>query len=114
MLGFTQRDNLGSLKAFEESTNLSRKIGEKRLLAQALSFIAMSRAFLGDGEAAYAAAEEALALAREVGDKVSLGLALSQMAGHWQKCVTTWIQRGRTQKKPFNYLGKLGVIGRLR
>jgi predicted ATPase len=80
-LGFGQGDNLGSLKAFEDSTNLLRQIGEKRMLAQALTYIGMARAFLGDKEAAYAATEEAVALAREVGDKVILGGALSNMAG---------------------------------
>jgi predicted ATPase/class 3 adenylate cyclase len=81
LLGFGQGDNLGALKAFEESARLSRQIGEKHLLAQALSYSGMGKAFLGQGEVAYAAAEEAVALAREVGDKVSLGLALTNLAG---------------------------------
>ncbi len=80
LLGFGQGDNLGSLKALEESTNLLRQIGEKRMLAQALAYIGMAKAFLGDREAAYAAAEEAVTLAREVGDKVTLGIALTNMA----------------------------------
>lgn len=41
----------------------------------------MARRFLGYIDPAYAAVEEAVALAREVGDKVTLGLALSDMAG---------------------------------
>jgi non-specific serine/threonine protein kinase len=41
----------------------------------------MGRALSGDTEGAYAAAEEAVALAREVGDKVTLGFALTNMAG---------------------------------
>ena len=80
-LGFGQGDNLGSMKAFEESASLLRQIGEKRMLAQALAYIGMTRAFLGDREAAYAAVEEAIDLAREVGDKVTLGIALTNMAG---------------------------------
>jgi hypothetical protein len=48
---------------------------------QALAYIGMARAFFGDREVAYAAAEEAIALAREAGDKVSLGVALTNMAG---------------------------------
>jgi predicted ATPase/class 3 adenylate cyclase len=80
-LGFGQGDNLGSLKAFEDSASLLRQIGEKLMLAQALAYIGIARAFLGNRELAYAAAEEAIALAREVGDKVTLGVALSNMAG---------------------------------
>ena len=80
-LGFGQGDNLGSLKAFEDSASLLRQIGEKRMLAQALAYIGMAKAFLGDREVAYATAEEAVALAREAGDKVTLGIALSNMAG---------------------------------
>jgi tetratricopeptide (TPR) repeat protein len=60
---------------------LLRQIGEKLMLAQALAYIGIARAFLGNRELAYAAAEEAIALAREVGDKVTLGVALSNMAG---------------------------------
>jgi tetratricopeptide (TPR) repeat protein len=82
-LGFGQGDNFGSLEALEEAAGLLRQIGEKRLLAQGLSYIAWGRAFLGKNEAAYAAAEEAIALARESGDKVTFtsGLALTNMAG---------------------------------
>src|SRR6266508_2060577 len=80
-LGFGQGDNFGSMKAFEDSANLLRQIGEKRMLAQALAYIGMARAFLGDREAAYAMEEEAITLAREVGDKFTLGVALSNMAG---------------------------------
>ncbi|HEX9840374.1 MAG TPA: tetratricopeptide repeat protein [Anaerolineales bacterium] len=80
-LNFGQGDNLGALKALEESANLLRQIGEKRVLAQALSFIAIARVALGNVEAAYVAVEEAVALAREAGDKVTLGLALTFMGG---------------------------------
>jgi tetratricopeptide (TPR) repeat protein len=80
-LSFGQGDNFGSLKAFEDSASLLRQIGEKRMLAQGLAYIGMARAFLGDREAGYAAAEEAITLAREVGDKVTLGIALTNMAG---------------------------------
>ena len=80
-LGFGQGDNFGSLKALEDSASLLRQIGEKRMLAQALAYIGMARAFLGDREVAFATAEEAIALAREVGDKVTLGIALTNMAG---------------------------------
>src|SRR5262249_11470804 len=76
-LCFGQGDNVSALKALDESTSLSRQIGEKRLLAGALAFIAMASAFLGQQEKAYAAIEEAVPLAREVGDKVILGVALT-------------------------------------
>src|SRR6266540_6489604 len=65
LLGFGQGDILSSLKAFEESASFSRQIGEKHMLAQALIYAGMSRAFLGDGEVAYTTTEEAIALARE-------------------------------------------------
>jgi hypothetical protein len=82
-LGFGQGDNLGSLSALEESASLFRQLGEKRLLAQALSYIAWGKAFLGDNERAYAVANEAIALARESEDRVTFtsGLALTNMAG---------------------------------
>ncbi len=80
-LNFGQGDNLGALNALQESADLLRQIGEKRVLAQALSFIAIARATLGNVEAAYVAVEEAVALAREAGDKVTLGLALTFMGG---------------------------------
>jgi predicted ATPase/class 3 adenylate cyclase len=80
-LRFGQGDNLGSLKAFEEAESLLGQIGEKRLLSQLLSFIAVSRAFLGQIDIAYATAQNALALAREAEDKISLGMALTDMAG---------------------------------
>jgi predicted ATPase/class 3 adenylate cyclase len=76
-----QGDTIGSLKAFEKSAELFRQVGEKRMLARALSFIGLSKRFFGQTEAAYAAAEEAVALAREVGDKATIGGALSNMAG---------------------------------
>jgi tetratricopeptide (TPR) repeat protein len=76
-----QGDNLGALKALEESAGLYRQIGEKRMLARALAGVGLTRRLLGDMEPAYAAVEEAVALAREAGDKVTLGLALSNMAG---------------------------------
>jgi non-specific serine/threonine protein kinase len=80
-LSFGQGDNFGALKAFEESTSLLRKIGEKRMLVQALTYIGMARAFLGDRKAASPPAEEAVALARDVGDKFLLGSALANLAG---------------------------------
>jgi len=79
-LSFGQGDNLSSLKAFEDSVSLLRQIGEKRMLAQALAYTGVARAFLGNREIAYAAAEEAINLAREAGDKVTLGIALANMA----------------------------------
>ncbi|HEU0294900.1 MAG TPA: adenylate/guanylate cyclase domain-containing protein [Anaerolineales bacterium] len=80
-LSFGQGDNLGSVKALEESSILLRQIGEKRLLAQALSTISIARGFLGHWDKAYAAVEEAITLAREAGDKVTLGAALVYMGG---------------------------------
>ncbi len=76
-----QGDTLGALNAGEESIELYRQIGEKRMLAQVLAHVGLTRRLLGDTESAYAAVEEAVALARQVGDKVTLGLALSDMAG---------------------------------
>jgi predicted ATPase/class 3 adenylate cyclase len=95
-LGFGQGDNLGSLKAFEESASLLRQLGEKRMLAQALAYIGMARAFLGEREAAYPVAEEAITLAREVGDKVTLGIALTNMAG-----VIAVTQAGLKKMRPY-------------
>jgi predicted ATPase/class 3 adenylate cyclase len=80
LLCFGQGDNFSSLTAFEESAILSRQIGEKRALVQALSYTGMASAFLGTREAAYTAANEAVTLAREVGDKVLLGSALVNLA----------------------------------
>jgi len=79
-LGFGVGDLVGSSKIFEEAIVLSRQIGEKYTLAQALSTLAYARSFLGDAEGSYRAAEEGLALAREGGDKVLLGQALRNMA----------------------------------
>jgi predicted ATPase/class 3 adenylate cyclase len=95
-LGFGQGDNLASLKAFEESASLLRQLGEKRMLAQALAYIGMARAFLGEREAAYPVAEEAITLAREVGDKVTLGIALTNMAG-----VIAVTQAGLKKMRPY-------------
>jgi len=78
-LGFGVGDLVGSLKIFEESTGLSRQIGEKSTLAQALSTLGYARTFVGDAEGSYRAAEEGLTLAREVGDKVLLARALRNM-----------------------------------
>ena len=80
VLRFGQGDYVTSLNAFEESASLFRQIEEKRMLAQALTYVGLGRAFLADREAAYTATEEALALAREVGDKVILGGALNNRA----------------------------------
>lgn len=72
---------LSSLKAFEESAELYRQLGDKRMLARTLCTLGMSKALLGNPEAAYTVAEEALALAREVGDKITVGGALTNIAG---------------------------------
>ena len=80
ILRFGQGDFIASLTAFEEAASLFRQIGAKRMLAEALAYVGMGRAFLADREAAYTATEEGLTLAREVGDKVILGGALNNMA----------------------------------
>jgi len=80
-LCFGQGDNLASLKAFEESVTLFRKIGENRMLVLALAYSGMSRAFIGHREAAYKIAEEAITLAHEVQDKSVRGAALANLAG---------------------------------
>ena len=80
VLGFGLGDFRGSVKVFEESVGLSRKIGEKHTLSWALSYIGIAGAYMGIAESSYAAAQEGLSLAREVGDKVLLGLALINMA----------------------------------
>jgi tetratricopeptide (TPR) repeat protein len=95
-LNFGQGDNPSSLKAFEESASLLRAIGEKRMLARALAYVGMGRAFLGDKETAYRAAEDAIVLAREAGDKVTLGIALSNMAG-----VIAITQGDLTEMRPY-------------
>ena len=79
-LGFGVGDVVGSVKIFEEVIGLSRQIGDKYTLAQALSALGYARAFLGDAEGSYRFAGEGLNLAREVGDKVLLGQALRNMA----------------------------------
>ncbi|HLO34092.1 MAG TPA: adenylate/guanylate cyclase domain-containing protein [Anaerolineales bacterium] len=81
LLCFGQGDNLGCLRALEESASLSRPIGEKSLLSQALSYTGMARAFLGERETAYTAAQEAITLAREAGNKILLGTTLINMVG---------------------------------
>jgi tetratricopeptide (TPR) repeat protein len=78
-LGFGVGDIAGSLSIFEESISLSRQIGEKHILAQALTTLGYARATLSDAEGSYLAAEEALILAREVGDRFLLGQALRNM-----------------------------------
>jgi len=100
LLAFGQGDNLGALKALEESASLLGQIGEKRLLSQVLAFMAISRAFLGHGDIAYVAAEEAIALAREAGDKISLGMALTDMAG-----VLTMTQGDLNMARPYHEEG---------
>jgi predicted ATPase/class 3 adenylate cyclase len=80
-LRFGQGENFSSLEAFEEAESLLVQIGDKRLLSQVLSAIAMARAFMGQRESAYATVEHALTLAREDGHKISLGMALTNMAG---------------------------------
>jgi tetratricopeptide (TPR) repeat protein len=72
---------LSSLKAFEEAAELYRQLGDKRMLARTLCTLGMGKALLGHPEEAYTVAEEALALAREVGDKITVGGALTNMAG---------------------------------
>jgi predicted ATPase len=78
-LGFGVGDLVGSQKIFEESIVLSRQIGEKYTLAQALTRLGYAKSFFGDPEGSYRAADEALTLAREVGDKFLLGQALRNM-----------------------------------
>jgi predicted ATPase/class 3 adenylate cyclase len=80
VLRFGQGDLITSLNAFEESASLFRQIGEERMLAQALTYVGLGRAFLAERETAYQAIEEALVLAQDVGDKVILGGALNNMA----------------------------------
>ena len=80
VLSFGRGDFIGSRKYFEESIRLARQIGEKYRLAEALSFMAVGKAFLEDREDSYPLAEEGLALAREMDDKFLLGMALSNMA----------------------------------
>ena len=81
LLGFSKGDFLGAVQVFEEVVDLSRQIGEKRSLSQALSYLVNASVYLGFGERGYALAEEALRLARELGDKSLLGMALINMAG---------------------------------
>ncbi len=81
LLGFGKGDFLGAVQVFEEVVDLSRQIGEKRSLSQALSYLVNASVYLGFGERGYPRAEEALRLAREVGNKTWLGLALINMAG---------------------------------
>lgn len=99
-LRFGQGDNFGSLKAFEEVESLLGQIGEKRLLSQVLSFIAIARAFMGQRDIAYAAVEHAITLAREVGDKISLGMALADMAA-----VLTMTQGDLNMARPYHKEG---------
>jgi non-specific serine/threonine protein kinase len=81
VLSFAQGDFVSSLNVAEEVIELSRLIGEKHALSEALSYLGVVKAFLGDGEISVSMAEEALTLARELGDRVLLGLALTNMAG---------------------------------
>jgi predicted ATPase/class 3 adenylate cyclase len=95
-LHFGQGDNYISLEAFEEAKSLLGQIGDKGLLSQVLSAIAIARAFMGQRDSAYASTEQALALAREAGDKISLGMALTNMAG-----VITITQGGLRKARPY-------------
>jgi predicted ATPase len=81
VLSFAYGDFITSLKVAEEVIELSRQIGEKQTLSEALSYLGIVRAFLGEKKVSMSMAEEAVTLAREVGDKVSLGLALTNLAG---------------------------------
>jgi len=81
LLGFGKGDFPGAVQVFEEAVDLSRQIGEKRSLSQALSYLVNASVYLGFGERGYPRAEEALRLARELGDKFLLGMALINMAG---------------------------------
>jgi predicted ATPase len=76
VLSFAQGDAPTSIKVAEEVVELSRRIGEKRVLSQALSYLGTVKAYLGDTQISSSLSEEALALARELGDKVLLGFAL--------------------------------------
>ena len=81
VLSFAYGDFITSLKVAEEVIELSRRIGEKQTLSEALSYLGVVRAFLGEKKISTSMAEEALTLARGIGDRVSLGLALMNMAG---------------------------------
>jgi predicted ATPase/class 3 adenylate cyclase len=95
-LHFGQGDNFISLEAFEEAKSLLGQIGNKGLLSQVLSAIAIARAFMGQRDSAYASTEQALTLARQAGDKISLGMALTNMAG-----VITITQGGLQKARPY-------------
>jgi predicted ATPase len=81
VVSFAYGDFMTSLKVAEEVIELSRRIGEKQTLSEALSYLGVVRAFLGEKAISISLAEEAVSLAREGGDRVLLGLALSNMAG---------------------------------
>jgi predicted ATPase/class 3 adenylate cyclase len=81
VLSFAQGDFVSSLNVAEEVIELSRRINEKHSLSEALFYLGIVKAFLGDAEISVSMAEEALTLARELGDRVLLGLGLTNMAG---------------------------------
>jgi predicted ATPase/class 3 adenylate cyclase len=81
VISFAYGDFKTSLKVAEEVIELSRRIGEKQVLSEALSYLGVVTAYLGEKKISISMAEEALTLAREAGDRVLVGLALTNMAG---------------------------------
>ncbi|MBI3737799.1 MAG: adenylate/guanylate cyclase domain-containing protein, partial [Chloroflexi bacterium] len=77
MIMFSQGDNAHAVLASDRAAGLARELGDKRLLAMALSFESSGKMFVGDAQGTETLLEEGLAAARESMDGFSLGMALT-------------------------------------
>jgi predicted ATPase/DNA-binding SARP family transcriptional activator len=79
-LAFSQVNHPSARSRLEESAEISRKLGDKRGLAYALSFLSLVLTHQGDLASARPPAEDSIRLFREDGeDRWGLGIALTNM-----------------------------------
>jgi len=79
LLNFSQGQNGESQKAGKEAVRLWRQIDDKRYLAIALAYYAVSNVYLGNEAEALSAMEEVMLFVREVNDKPFMAVALGMI-----------------------------------
>ena len=79
-LAYSQGDNINAFKAGDRCIAFARQLGDKRILAIALSFSGSAMLFSGDFVNGQARIEEAVKITRETREKYGLGVALGMLA----------------------------------
>ncbi|HEX2696271.1 MAG TPA: adenylate/guanylate cyclase domain-containing protein [Anaerolineales bacterium] len=94
MVTYSQGDNAHAMLASERAAALADQLGDKRLLALALSFEIFARLFVADTKDTEEIAQKALDAARESGDQYALGISLA-MVGRRLAVIDGNNQRGQ-------------------